>query len=360
MRFNVLLSSFPQLSYFVCDRLETTWGQAGPASASELQLWVSQILGRLDRTQRSGVKRFLTSASYSTAYSGCGFFESIVHQLSMHLGIQRPPTCTHAFEVQAKARAALLCTDLGDSPGHVYGDLCGVFPGRTIRKLLKVQKVLLRECRRQVRAGQTTKRDGLNSKGIELLRACDGLLSQHQPAATAYCYAHKCHCAIPRAPVGSSSFHAAGTTCVDFSQRSTSQLRLLGRHMIVFACWAHGRRLAEYSLVLHECVAPHPSAWLLRRYLGKTHVVISYILCPSIFGHPCTRKRRFTLALARSQLQTPLCESLSPAGLFTFNVVASGDIYVSALPVEIDSYLAARGVSTWRQLLCPGALRRHM
>ena len=302
----------------------------------------------------------MTSASYSTAYSGCGFFESIVHQLSIHLGIQRPPTCTHAFEVQAKARAALLCTDLGDNPEHVYGDLCGVFPGRTIHKLLKVQKVLLRECRRQVRAGQTTKRDGLNSKGVGLLRACDGLLSQHQPAATAWCYTHKRNCAIPRALVESSSFHAAGTTCVDFSQRSTSQLRLLGRHTIVFACWAHGRRLAEYSLVLHECVAPHPSAWLLRRYLGKTHVVISYILCPSIFGHPCTRKRRFSLALARSQLQTPLCESLSPAGLFIFDVVASGDIYISALPVDIDSFLAARGVSAWRQFMSPGALRRHM
>ena len=175
---------------FVCDRLETTWGQAGPASASELQLWVSQILGRLDHTQRSGVKRFLTSASYSTAYSGCGFFESIVHQLSMHLGIQRPPTCTHAFEVQAKARAALLCTDLGDNPEHVYGDLCGYFPRRTVQKLLKVQKVLLRELRRLVRAGQTTKKDGLNFKGIELLQACDGLLSQHQPSATAWCFTH--------------------------------------------------------------------------------------------------------------------------------------------------------------------------
>ena len=339
-------------------RLESSWGCLGPTSPAELQQWVSQIVSRLDSTQRSAVKGFLRSAaSYSTAYGGCGFFESIVWQLTTHLGV-RAPRCTHGWEVQEKARLALMGKACPDGPEHIFGDLMSIFPTRTIRKLFKVQKVLRREHCRMVKAGHWTHAKGVLTKGLELLQACDGLLSQARPSPKAWCFKHRRFCVIPTAPLGSMCFHAAGSTCVDFSQRSSTQLRLLGPHMVVFASWAWSRRLHMEHLILHECVVHHPSAFLLRRYLGSTHLVISWVLCPSLFGHPCTRRRRFTLALHRSRLRTPLCRS--PEDLFRFTLAASGDIYFSALPVEVDSFLAAKGILSWRELLAPGALRRRM
>ena len=46
--------------------------------------------------------------------------------------------------------------------------------------------------------------------------------------------------------------------------------------------------------------------------------------------------------------------------LFTFSTAASGDMYFAGLPVEVVSFLAARGVDSWPELLSPGARRRHM
>ena len=152
--------------------------------------------------------------------------------------------------------------------------------------------------------------------------------------------------------------HSKGTSWITVLP-STTQLRLVGRHSVVFACWVWARRYHTVAFILHECVVDHPSACLLWHYLGITHLVISYFLCPSRpFGHPCTRRRRFTLAVHRSRLQTRLCSS--PSDLFTFDIAACGYMSVSALPVEVDYRLAARGVHSWQQLLSPGVLRRRL
>ena len=246
--------------------------------------------------------------SFSTAYSSAGFFESIVYQLCCHFGIGAP-ACSHGWEVDKKARQALMARDVPDGPRCIFGDLMGIWPTRVINKLFRVQKVLLAEHKRMVRAGHWSHVSGVLTKGLQLMQACDGLLSSVEPSPTAYCFRHGRHCQIPRVAPGTLVFHAAGTTCVDYSQRSMTQLRLLGRHSVVFACWAWSRRFHNEPFLLHECVVDHPSAWLLQYYLGKTHLVVSYILCPSIFGHACTRRRRFTLALHRSWLQTGLCPS---------------------------------------------------
>ena len=148
---NVLLLSFTHL---FGNRVEGAWGSDGPATAAQLELWVAQILTRLDAQQRAGFKRFLrTSSGFSTAYAGAGCFESIVGQLASYLGIRRPPGCLHAWELHKKARLALMCPDKGDAPQHVFGDLTGIFPPRAIRKLCKVQKVLLQEHKKEVTAG---------------------------------------------------------------------------------------------------------------------------------------------------------------------------------------------------------------
>ena len=235
----------------------------------------------------------------------------------------------------------------------------GVWPKRVITKLKRVQRVLLREHKRMVLAGHWVHASGVLTKGMEYLQAVDGMLAQHSPAHTAWCYRHNCFCEVPRPPLSEGlHFHCAGTTCVDFSRRSQTQLQLLGVHMLVFACWGWSRSLHNEPLILHECVPNHPSSFLLQRYVGRTHVVRSFVLCPADIGHPCTRRRRFTLAVHRARLVTRLVRS--PSEIWTFKVIADADVYFSALPVEVDAYLSARGVSSWRELLPAGAQKRHI
>ena len=171
------------------------------------------------------MRRFLKQAvGFSTAYSGAGFFESIVFQLCRHCGL-KPPPCTHGWEIVPKCRQALLARNVSDGPEHVFGDLMSIFPQNKIRKLKRVQRVLLKEHKQMLKAGAWSHVSGVLSKGLQLMQACDGLLSAQAPADTAYCYRHGRHCTIPRVGDGL-HFHAAGTTCVDYSRRSTSQLRL--------------------------------------------------------------------------------------------------------------------------------------
>ena len=82
-------------------RLEERWrsNDDGPHSSTELQQWCSQLLSRLDGFQRQQVKSFLRKAvGFSTAYPGCGFFESAVMQLSRYVGV-KAPSCLDAWEI---------------------------------------------------------------------------------------------------------------------------------------------------------------------------------------------------------------------------------------------------------------------
>ena len=204
------------------------------------------------------------------------------------------------------------------------------------------------------------RKDSLTQKGTELITALDGLLADVHPEGTAWCYKHQRLCRIPEVPPESMGFHCAGTTCVDFSSRSKTQLRELGQNMVPFAGWARLRSLRCEELVLHECVASHPSLRLVKRYLQATHFIWTFIICPSIIGYPTIRKRRFTICLHRSRAATPLFRSMAPPSvMFKFTVVACGSIYFSALPCEVDSYLAQCGAATFREALPRGARSRR-
>ena len=181
------------------------------------------------------------------------------------------------------------------------------------------------------------------------------MLGAVEPSPVAWCYRHNQRCEIPVLEA-SRVFHAAGSTCVDWSTRSRLALRGLGPHMIPFMCWLRARRHYREKLIVHECVARHPSQYLLHRQLGDSHVIISFKLCPSMIGHPCHRLRRFTLCIAKSSIVTPL--TAPPSAKFYFSAVADADIYFMAETFEIDGFLAARNVSSFRALLAPGSSAR--
>ena len=137
-----------------CLRREEQWGDDGPLTASAAQQWIAQLFSRVSGPERSALKRLLrASLGFNTAYSGIGFFESIIYELSTYLGIPAVP-CTHAFEIHSATRKALLGSDLPDGPEHVFGDLLSIYSTRLCKKMRTVQRRLAKEHRAMVAANQ--------------------------------------------------------------------------------------------------------------------------------------------------------------------------------------------------------------
>ena len=54
------------------------------------------------------------------------------------------------------------------------------------------------------------------------------------------------------------------------------------------------------DIIIHECTPLHPLLALMKRYLDETHIVSSYVRCPSDVNEARTRRRRFTTAISRT------------------------------------------------------------
>ena len=326
------------------DRLEAQWGTAGPGCSADLEQWCAQLLSRFGPQQRRHLRRvFRATVGLTSAYSGCGFFESIVRQLCEHLDVC-PPPCIAAWEVNRKARIALRSGPM--SPQHCFGNILDMFPKPVVKKMFKVQRVLSSDYRSMPRAGRINNQHLMQMKGDEMLTAFDGLLCGLPLATSAWCHMHQKVCTIPISTLEGFTMHAAGTTCVDFSARSTTRMQVLGQHMVPFTVWAWTRRLHQEQVILHECVVHHPSSALLKRYLKATislnfeptscstsgsgihsnsvsrsrilnnihtflvqatHVVFSFKVCPSIMGNTHTHVDAVFRSRCIGFISMPLC-----------------------------------------------------
>ena len=277
-------------------------------------------------------------------------------QLCRHMNI-RTPRCRESWEINAKARLCLLGAGREDRPDHVFGNVLSVFPQHAVAKMHRLQRRLAREHKSCVRNGERHNQF-LRARGETLLMALDATLLGLKPESTSWCYRHSRHCTIPQAPDNALTIHAAGSTCTDWSSRSVKAMRWLGCHMVPFLAWAHARQWRQELVVLHECVMAHPSEYLLRRYLGRTHYIFCFPFCPSILGHPTTRRRRLTLAIRKSILRASLTPS--PAEMFKFAMVADGQLYFAAAKYELNGFLASCGASSFLSTLPAGALQRPL
>ena len=80
------------------------------------------------------------------------------------------------------------------------------------------------------------------------------------------------------------------------------------------------------DLIIHECTQHHPSELLFNRFLGPSHHILVWKICPPELGFPLTRVRQFTLCVSRARLldMVPLT---TPLPFFGARVVAKGSIF---------------------------------
>ena len=101
--------------------------------------------------------------------------------------------------------------------------------------------------------------------------------------------------------------HCGGPPCLDlFSPMGRCQ-RTDGPTAIVLVVWARMVLIALPDVVIVENVPQFPEA-LLVSLLGFAYAVASVILCPSLFGWPVRRRRRYAICVLRhrARLSEPL------------------------------------------------------
>ena len=345
---------------------------ACPSSAA----WVEEFVGRLDVPSREALLKSMRRVkTFSTSYSGVGFFESMVRQLFTGLGAPLP-TCTYAGDILATCQDVLTKHDerCPCSPSCVFGNLLDRVPGDVLEKITQIQRRHLKETIAVAEKLPKRKRNAYLSEQCEaLLDLLDAVLASTELSPVAHCYKHNRNCEVVEA--GSTEeddigLHGAGTTCVEFSSRSSKRKMGAGVHTLSFAVWARCRQLVREGLILHECVPLHPSKRLLERYLQCSHVVFSFTVCPTLFGMPCTRRRRYAVAIRLDNFKAQIFRE--PAMLFACRAKARrmrSDIYFIATLQELTdilkkestarrSFRAGQVATSFTELLSSGNRRR--
>ena len=119
-------------------------------SVTERKKLTKQFLGRLDAATGLALQGILAgSPGFTTAYSGCGCFESLLAQISSAMGVQ-PPPCWHACDIGSIPQRVLLAHTGPTAPRCVFGDLTLRVSDLARRKLLRIQQRLRAEFEEQV------------------------------------------------------------------------------------------------------------------------------------------------------------------------------------------------------------------
>ena len=103
----------------------------------------------------------------------------------------------------------------------------------------------------------------------------------------------------------------------------------------------------------------------MQRYLGESHAIKSFVICPSLFGEPCTRRRRYAVAIRLDLLKARIYRQ--PAQLFTCavhsNTLRSEKFFVATAEqlaniLMRESAKRSSTATSFEDLLSPGTLQR--
>ena len=134
--------------------------------------------------------------------------------------------------------------------------------------------------------------------------------------------------ARPKREPGCLYIEIAGSTCVAYSNMSTTRWGLLDDSALPFLVWLYWARHCKFDIVLHECVPSVPLAQADRiMQLGEASLLVgldtlatedqlygpvrSVVNSPTDFGVPCARRRRFSMWVLKSWLNR--LHALGPA-----------------------------------------------
>ena len=343
--------------------------RAGPATAQEIVDWwppIAQQVG--ERGMLLLARLFERGVVLTAGYSGFGFFEvAVVEMAKVSNATSNSLLLCRACDIKKVCREALSAHTC--PPLHIFKDTLDRYPKRTVARMQVLHKEYGKKAERERQSSgePTTKKEKTSTDGLgmEFIDALQHLMESSAVHCEAWCERCKKDCPVnPSAEVtaGHLRVHAAGSTCVDVSTYG-SQQRLLGASALPFVAWALERAAVQEDIIFHECTPKHPSMELFTKFLGRSHHVVNFHVCPSQLGWPMTRKRSYTMCISKKLL--PELEPVPhPAAYLPGRVVASGEVFFNADKEALQAHCqasrqaAGAGDARYSDLLGEGDRRR--
>jgi hypothetical protein len=256
----------------------------------------------------------------TTSYSGIGFPEAAIAELVHELGevdLELKVRFLSAFEIDDIPRRALLQHKQG--PEHVFGDITSRIPrevrdkllldAKTKRDAVAARVAIVKAAMGNAEAKKVRARM-VQDLGLEFFQAASTALAGAPMASHSWCYRHARLCPVDTLPSSSHQgglsprqilrLEVAGTTCVAWSSMG-SHWGWLDDSSIPCLVWMHATSAAEPDLVLHECTTSFQAAQFRPTFSSELYSLQSLVTCPSDFGIPVERARRYTLMLLHTR-----------------------------------------------------------
>ena len=178
--------------------------------------------------------------------------------------------------------------------------------------------------------------------------------------STAWCFKHRTECwAYPEAPAGSRTGAIAGLICCEWSSMGP-QWGWLSKDTIVFLEWVNERLRILEDFILAECVPNFDDAMLQELLMLQYHSMTTFVLDPTHFGVPVTRRRKYMVLLRRDRLDWHPAVKASPEAEFErfFRVPTTlpGSVFWSAPATVVERALVSlakrQGLPARRRRCC--------
>ena len=287
----------------------------GPKTAEESFGWAESSFNKLQQRGKelvgedcaALVKSALRSGlCWRTDYSGLGSPEEALHDIFNAFSADATRLyCQRAGDMAPHCRH-VLCNRSGPSkPECVHMNITDRFAKQLTEALESTRRAYVETFEKRVEAAknqtQQQKKALADALGYEFVKKAKNTVLRNMSQEAVAQHAAKCAVhggACPVFPSPPEAFQgyvcsAAGVNCYDFSTMGAGK-RYLGESVVPFILWLCERLWSDEDFFVVECVEGFNDA-LLQCLLGDAFQVTCLRVCPSLFGLPITRRRKYML-----------------------------------------------------------------
>ena len=103
------------------------------------------------------------------------------------------------------------------------------------------------------------------------------------------------------------------------------------------------------DFIFHECTTRRPTRMLMTRYLSATHIIFAFVLCPSMFGFPNTRRRNICVAIGKRFIMATQSVPKDPVAMFGSSCFCTADVFFCASERYVQAFLQWRLAAQHKQ-----------
>ena len=323
----------------------------GPDTHADADRWAFKSLEALRDTglQQFGVdfaarlrSTLAAGLCMRTDYSGLGGPEEALDQVFRALGNREAFqfTCQRSGDVLRCARDLLKSRQGLSRPACVHVNILERFPADLLVRLEDRRQQLLKQAQAASdfeELGRQFIQEAFHAV-MDRMQVMD--ISQHR----AHCEVHDCNCPVfPEPPEAFAGLmcSVAGVSCFDFSNMGVAH-KFLGDSALAFVIWAVERRLADEDFFVAENVPAFDEAMLARLMHGM-YDMFCLRVCPTCFGLPITRDRKYMVFLSKRLIWAPEVAALGHEAafrkFFMRQVMLRADEMLRSPTQELDAHV---------------------